>query len=73
MSARTSLSAALAIATLVALPSVSDARDCRHLCRVEAGAVAVVDGTTRVIKRAGDAVVRVGDRTLGWLFRRDRG
>ena len=70
MSKRTSLSAALAVATIIALPAVSEASDCRPFNRVGAGATAVVDGTTRVFKRAGDAIVRTGDRVGGWLFHR---
>jgi hypothetical protein len=68
MSKRLSLSTAVAIATLIALPTASEARDCFHLDRIGAGAVAVVDGAGRVVTRVGDGLVRAGDRTLGWLF-----
>ena len=70
MSKRTSLSAVLAVAAIVALPAVSQAGDCRPLDRVGAGAAAVVDGTARVVRRAGEAVVRTGDRVVGWVFHR---
>ena len=69
----TSFVATLAVGTLVAFSASAEARSCRTLDRVEFRAARVVDGTTRIFRRTGDAVVRTGDRAFGWLFhRRDR-
>jgi hypothetical protein len=68
MSKRLSLSATVVVATLVALPAVSEASDCLHLRSLRASAVAAVDGAGRVVTRVGDGVVHVGDRALGWIF-----
>ena len=73
MSKHTPLSAVMAVAFITAVPTVSEARDCRHFSSVQSGAVAVVDGTKRAARSVGDAIVRTGDRVGGWLFhRRDR-
>ena len=65
---RTSFSAAIAFATLVAFPAVSEARDCLGLDRAGAGVVRAADGAGRAVTRVGDGVVRTGDRMLGWLL-----
>jgi hypothetical protein len=64
---RASLSATIAVATLVALPAASQARDCLGLDRVGTGVVRVVDGVGHAVTRVGDGLVRTGDRMLGWL------
>jgi hypothetical protein len=64
MSKRASISAAIALAMLVALPATSEASDCLGLHRVRDGSVAVVN-------RVGDGIVRVGDRMFGWIFCRN--
>ncbi len=68
MSKRLSLSAAVSIATLIALPAVSEASDCLHFHRLGARTAGVVDGAGRVVTRVGDGVVRVGERAFGWIF-----
>ena len=61
MSKRASISMAVALATLVAVPAASEASDCLGLHRVG-------DGSVAFVKRVGDGVVRVGDTMFGWLL-----
>jgi hypothetical protein len=68
MSKRLPLSAAVSVAMLIALPTVSEANDCLHLHRIGTRTVAVVDGAGRAVTRVGDGVVRVGERAFGWIF-----
>jgi hypothetical protein len=72
MTKRTTLSAVIAVAIITGVPTVSEAGECSRVSRLETGAVAVVDGTKRAVRSAGDAIVRTSDRVAGWLFRRDR-
>ena len=65
MSKRASISMAVALAVLVALPAASEASDCLGLHRVG-------DGSVAFVKRVGDGVVRVGDAMFGWIFCRHR-
>lgn len=72
MSKRLPLSAAVAVATLMALPAASQATDCLRLKHVRTSTVAVVDGTGHALRRIGDGIVRVGDRAFGWIFCKHR-
>ena len=63
MSKRASISVAVAVATLFALPTVSEASDCLGLHHMRAAA----DGTFTAVRHFGDRIVRVGDRMLGWI------
>ena len=72
MSKRLSLSAAVAVATLMALPAASQATDCLRLNHVRSNTVAVVDGTGHAFRRVGDGIVRAGDRAFGWIFCKHR-
>ena len=65
---RTSLISTITLATLVALPATSQARDCLGLDRAGAGVVRVADGAGRMVTRVGDAVLRTGDKMLGWML-----
>ena len=65
MSKRASISMAVALAVLVALPAASEASDCLGLDRVG-------DGSVAFAKRVGDGVVRVGDAMFGWILCRHR-
>ena len=68
MSKTTTLAAAAALATLVALPATSQASDCLGLDRAGAHVMRAVDDVGRTVTRVGDGVMRVGDRMLGWLL-----
>ena len=68
MSKRLSLSAAVAVAALMAMPAASQAHDCLGFHRAGHRAVAAVDHTRRVVRRTGDRLVHCGDRLFGWLF-----
>jgi hypothetical protein len=68
MSKRLPLSAAVAVATLMALPAASQATDCLHLKHLRTSTVAVADDTGRAMRRIGDGVVRAGDWAFGWIF-----
>ena len=68
MSKHLSLLAAVSIATLTALPAVSEASDCLRLHRLGTRAVGVADDAGRVVTRVGDGIVRVGERAFGWIF-----
>lgn len=57
---RLSFTTALALTALTSLPAVSQA-DEHRLDRVGRGAVAVVDGTAKAVRRVGDGIMRVGD------------
>jgi len=72
MSKRLSLSAAVAVATLMALPAASQATDCLNLKHARSSTVAVVDGTGHALRRVGDGIVRAGDRAFGWIFCKHR-
>ena len=54
MSKRLSLSAAVAVATLMALPAASQATDCLNLKHARSSTVAVVDGTGHALRRVGE-------------------
>jgi hypothetical protein len=65
---RTSLLAAMAIATVIVLPASSQASDCLFLDRgKETRVAASVDSTGRMFTRMSDSVVRTGDRLFGWM------
>ena len=68
MMKRASLSAAIALATLVALPAVSEAGDRPCLDRLGAHMTRAVGEVGRTVTRVGDGVMRVGDRMFGWLL-----
>ena len=72
MSKRLSLSAAVAVATLMALPAASQATDCLNLKHARSSTVAVVDGRGHALRRVGDGIVRAGDRAFGWIFCKHR-
>lgn len=71
MSKRLSLSVAVAVAALMAMPAASQAHDCLGLHRAGDRAVTAVDHTRRAVVRAGDRLVHCGDRLFGWLFHCD--
>ena len=65
---RTSLSAAMAIATLIVLPAASQARDCLFLDRGMGTQVAsAASSTGRMFTRFTDGVVRSSDKMFGWM------
>ena len=68
MPKRLSLSAAVAIVTLMALPAASQATDCLGLKHLRTGTAAVADDTGRTFRRLGDGIVRAGDMTFGWIW-----
>jgi hypothetical protein len=68
MSKRLSLSAAVAIVTLMALPAASQATDCLGLKHLQTGTAAVADDTGRTFRRLGDGIVRAGDMAFGWIW-----
>ena len=74
---RASLSATIAVATLVALPAASQAnhakRDCLGLDRAGAHMTRAADDVGRTVTRVGHDVMRAGDRMLGWLMCKKRG
>jgi hypothetical protein len=72
MSKRLSLSAAVAVVALMALPAASQATDCLHLKQLRTGAVSVVDDTGHALRRVGDGIVRATDATFGWIFCKGR-
>jgi hypothetical protein len=65
---RTSLTAVLVAATLIALTATSEARGCHLFDHVGVRTAAVVDGTGRMVRRLGDGAVRAGDRMFGWVL-----
>lgn len=71
MSKRISFAAAVAVATLVALPAVSEAH-CLHFKRWEARTASAFDCTGRTVRHFGDGIVRAGDRMFGWIFCKGR-
>ena len=68
MSKRLSLSAAVAIVTLMALPAASQATDCLGLKHLRTGTAAVADDTGRTFRRLGDGIIRAGDMAFGWIW-----
>jgi hypothetical protein len=65
---RLSLSAAVAIVTLMALPAASQATDCLGLKHLRTGTASVADDTGRTFRRLGDGIVRAGDMAFGWIW-----
>jgi len=66
---RASLSAAAALAVLVAVPTASQASHCRGLDRVGVGVTRVFDDMGRGLNRLGVRMTRMADQSVGWLFR----